>query len=55
MSDQKTNCIEGRLDCWCNVLTPTMKIKRNVVEKTYQEKYEGIIIQGCLSESSYLN
>ena len=23
-----------------NVLTPTMKIKRNVVEKTYQEKYE---------------
>ncbi|MEE2743611.1 MAG: hypothetical protein VYD54_06850, partial [Bdellovibrionota bacterium] len=24
-----------------NVLTPTMKIKRNVVEKTYQESFEG--------------
>ena len=41
-----------------NVLTPTMKIKRNVVEKAYQEKYESWYESSSKvvwSESSYLN
>ena len=41
-----------------NVLTPTMKIKRNVVEKTYQEKYESWYEHSSKvvwSENSFLN